>query len=134
MANSSGATSVFMMSDVTCSGALLVLKVRMACLVPDLLFIGLKAIMLFLFMLNFLANSAFERCVSMMPLLVCCVVLCVLRDLRACCWLVVVYRRSGRPRLWLMKWLALESKAFLMVNDTDWRPIIGAEWTPLLPM
>ena len=52
MANSSGATSVFVVSDVTCSGALLVLKVRMACLVPDLLLIGLKAIMLFLFMLN----------------------------------------------------------------------------------
>ena len=123
-----------MVSDVMFSGAMFVLNVSIACLVPALLMIGLKPVMLFLVMLNFLANSAFVRCVSMMPLLKCCAVVCVLRDLRACCWLVVVYRRSGRPRLWLMKWLALESKAFLMVNDTDWRPIIGAEWTPLLPM
>ena len=123
-----------MVSDVMFSGAMFVLNVSIACLVPALLVIGLKYVMLFLVMLNFLANSAFVRCVSMMPLLKCCGVLCVLLDLRACCLLVVVYRRSGRPRLWLMKWLALESKAFLMVNDTDWRPIIGAEWTPLLPM
>ena len=77
-----------MVSDVMFSGAMFVLNVSIACLVPALLVIGLKSVMLFLVMLNFLANSAFVRCVSMMPLLKCCGVVCVLRDLRACCWLV----------------------------------------------
>ena len=87
------------MSDTICSGAMLVLNVRIACLVPDLLVIGLNSIMLFLFMLNILANSAAVRCVSIMPLLVCFGVFCALRDLPVCCFLEVVNRRSGRPRL-----------------------------------
>ena len=58
-----------MVSDVMFSGAMFVLNVSIACLVPALLMIGLKSVMLFLVMLNFLANSAFVRCVSMMPLL-----------------------------------------------------------------
>ena len=120
-----------MVSDVMCSGAMFVLNVRIACLVPVLLVIGLKSVMLLLVMLNFFANSAFDRCVFMMPLLECCDVLVVLRELRVCFWLLVVKRRSGRPRLWLTKWLAFVSKAFRMVKVTDRFPIVGADWYPL---
>ena len=44
---------------------MLVLNVRIACLVPDLLVIGLNSIMLFLFMLNFFSEfCCSEMCVD----------------------------------------------------------------------